>query len=263
MMLNKDALRLQVLADILGELSLHDSTLAYSLTELHLGGDPVNSLLEKLLNDPVIEAKISQEIDARIASISTFFGGDSEVNPLERIREEIENIASLESELSSSRSTVTGLITRVNKLHTTLHKELLNAIATIPPSLNDEHKARNALLAATIEASLVKLSLMKAQAHKEVYEFVSDTRPEATMMNALSNAYGRLKSEAECLMDEEQVLDSQIEEYTRLMQLVEGGSGQDGFGQIVEDYLRVEKETEECKRDLRRLGWTEFDGQTL
>ncbi|KAJ3751948.1 hypothetical protein EV360DRAFT_56082, partial [Lentinula raphanica] len=177
-----------------------------------------------------------------------------------RTREEIEDIASLESELSSSRSTVTGLITRVNELHTTLHKELLNAIATIPPSLNAEHKARIALLAATIEASLVKLSLMKAQTHKEVYGFVLDTRPEATMMNALSNAYGRFKSEAECLIDEEQVLESQIEEYTRLMQLVEGGSDQDGFGQIVEDYLRVEKETEECKRDLRRLGWTDVIG---
>lgn len=29
------------------------------------------------------------------------------------------------------------------------------------------------------------------------------------------------------------------------------------FGQVVDDWARVKKETEECVRDLRRLGWAE------
>ena len=29
-----------------------------------------------------------------------------------------------------------------------------------------------------------------------------------------------------------------------------------GFAQVVKDMARVKRETEECRKDLRRLGWT-------
>ncbi|KAJ3981994.1 hypothetical protein F5890DRAFT_438692 [Lentinula detonsa] len=213
-------LRWKILSDILADLAIDSPDLSL-----------------KLSNGPALETQLLQEIESRLSSISAFLG---------------------ESELSSSCSSAIDLITHINQLHTTLQTELLDAISTIPPSLHNKHKAHNALSAAIIEASLVKLSLMKAQLHQQIYGFSSDTQPEATMTNALSIAYHKLKDEAEDLMEAERDLDGRIDEYERLMQLVEGYS-REGFGQIVEDYIRVEKETEECRRDLRRLGWTGFD----
>lgn len=37
----------------------------------------------------------------------------------------------------------------------------------------------------------------------------------------------------------------------------ERGGRNNTFGQVVDDWARVKKETEECVRDLRRLGWAE------
>lgn len=122
--------------------------------------------------------------------------------------------------------------------------------------MNGKRKASDALTTATIEASLVKLSLLRAQSHQKLYGFASDVETDATMANALTTAHEKLKEEANDLLEEDQALDAQIEEYKHLMRLVDGNSGA-GFAQIVEDYIRVEKELEECKRDLRRLGWTE------
>ncbi|KAJ3811368.1 hypothetical protein F5876DRAFT_39773, partial [Lentinula aff. lateritia] len=141
--------------------------------------------------------------------------------------------------------------------HITLQTELLDAISTFPPSLNEKHKADNALSAAVIEASLVKLSLIRAQSHQKFYGYISKTQPDATMIKALSIAQDKLKDEADDLLEEERALDSQIEEYARLLRLVDGSprSNRAGFAQIVEDHIRVEKETVECRRDLRRLGW--------
>jgi hypothetical protein len=111
------------------------------------------------------------------------------------------------------------------------------------------------LIAATIEASLIKLSLLRAQSYQKLYGFTSDT---ATMAKALTAAHAKLKEEAHDLLEEEHALDTQIEEYARLTRLVDGHS-EPGFAQVVEDYIRVVKESEECKRDLRRLGWTGDD----
>ncbi|KAJ3798367.1 hypothetical protein GGU11DRAFT_591047 [Lentinula aff. detonsa] len=250
-------LRWKILSSILADVSLNDPALANFLTHLQLAiASP--DLSFKLSNDPALETQLLQEIESRLSSISAFLGDGTETNLSERLHEALEEIASLESELSSSWSSAIDLITRINQLHTNLQTELLDAISTIPPSLHNKHKAHNALTAAIIEASLVKLSLMKAQLHQQIYGFSSDTQPEATMTNALSIAYDKLKDEAEDLLEAERDLDGRIDEYERLMQLVEGDS-REGFGQIVEDYIRVEKETEECRRDLRRLGWTGFD----
>ncbi|KAF5388684.1 hypothetical protein D9757_004757 [Collybiopsis confluens] len=175
-----------------------------------------------------------------IESVSEFL---SEIN----INEQLENIASLESQVSEIWSSSMHLVTRIHDLHTRLQKDLINALSTIPPSLNRYHQASNALSAATIEASLAKLSLQRGQSYQTVYGFASESQPDSTMANALSIAYGKLQEEAQGLKDEEQALDQQIEEYRRLMALADGG----GFAQIVEDYVRIQAEIEECKRDLR------------
>ncbi|KAJ3862822.1 hypothetical protein EV359DRAFT_65333 [Lentinula novae-zelandiae] len=237
--------------------------LARSLTHLQLAIDP-SSFASKLSNDSALEARLSEEIESRLSLIPEFLGdtwptlGDVDIPLLDQIHKEIEDIASLESELSSTWSSSIDVISRINELHITLQTELLDAISTIPPALNKKRKADNALSAAVIEASLVKLSLMRAQSHQKFYGYVSKTQPDATMIKALSIAQDKLRDEADDLLEEERALDSQIEAYARLMRLVDGSPQTDraGFAQIVEDYIRVEKETEECRRDLRRLGWT-------
>ena len=51
-----------------------------------------------------------------------------------------------------------------------------------------------------------------------------------------------------------QSLDRQLQEYESLMQLVDGGRG--GYRQVVSEWTKVKQETEDCMKDLRRLGWT-------
>jgi len=51
-------------------------------------------------------------------------------------------------------------------------------------------------------------------------------------------------------------LDQQLHEYETLLQLVDGGKNTGGYHQVVNDWTKVKQETDECKKDLRRLGWT-------
>jgi len=74
------------------------------------------------------------------------------------------------------------------------------------------------------------------------------------MAKALLAAQSKLKKDEARLIADEEIIDRQLAEYQRLLELVDGVGG--GFSQVVEDWSRVQKETEECKRDLRRLGWT-------
>lgn len=74
------------------------------------------------------------------------------------------------------------------------------------------------------------------------------------MAKALAAASKKIKSDERRLVEEEQALDRELDEYARLLQLVDGPEG--GFSQVVEDWTRVQKESAECRRDLRRLGWT-------
>jgi hypothetical protein len=60
--------------------------------------------------------------------------------------------------------------------------------------------------------------------------------------------------EGEALKMESQDLDRQIQEYEDLLRLVDGSSG--GYQQIVKDWVKIKRETDECLKDLRRLGWT-------
>ena len=82
----------------------------------------------------------------------------------------------------------------------------------------------------------------------------SPINANAATPQALASAYGKLKEEERRLAAEERALDKELAEYSRLLKLVDGQTG--GFAQVVEDWTTIQKETEECRRDLRRLGWT-------
>lgn len=108
----------------------------------------------------------------------------------------------------------------------------------------------------TIEASLVKVSLVRAQALNAVYNYRSPKNPDLHMKRALPAAYAKLKEDERQMEEEERKLDRELSEYQTLLDMVDGG-GSGGFRQVVADCARVEKETQECRRDLRRLGWTD------
>jgi hypothetical protein len=131
----------------------------------------------------------------------------------------------------------------------------MNALLTLPPALNAKRSASNDLLAAAIETSIVKIAVIRARACQFVYGQKSQTNPESTMVNALIAAQAKLQADEERVIREEKDIDQQLEEYQRLLQLVDGPGG-GGFAEVVDEWIRVQKETEECKRDLRRLGWT-------
>lgn len=107
-----------------------------------------------------------------------------------------------------------------------------------------------------IEASLVKIYLLRARALRSVYGTKSQTQPnnEGTVASAISVAYRKLKADEARMREEERQLDQKLSKYEELLTVVDGGQG--GFQQVVNDWTRVKKETEDCRTDLRRLGWT-------
>ncbi len=122
------------------------------------------------------------------------------------------------------------------------------------PVLDAQRVARSDELAMRLESCLLKLSLIRGRAHLSLYQYTSPRNPDLTMENAISalcDHFERQKREQE---EEERQLDNQIMQYKELLQMIDEKGG--GFSQIVEDIARISKETEECRRDLRRLGWT-------
>jgi hypothetical protein len=135
-----------------------------------------------------------------------------------------------------------------------LHESLSEMLAKYPPRMHSRRSAINDLLATTIEISLIKLSLVRARAHQALYSYASPTAPQSDMTSALSSAFTKLKGDERRLEEEERVLDNCLSEYASMLKLVDGERG--GFAQIVEDWTKVRREQEECRRDLQRLGWT-------
>ncbi|EGO22174.1 hypothetical protein SERLADRAFT_472618 [Serpula lacrymans var. lacrymans S7.9] len=130
----------------------------------------------------------------------------------------------------------------------------MQSLTSLTPKMESSRTASNELLATTIEVSLLKLSLIRASSNQALYGFTSSANPQANMIRALSGAHEKLKKDERRLEQEERNVDKQIAEYERLLQLVDGPRG--GFAQVVDDWVRVQRESEECRKDLRRLGWT-------
>ena len=127
-------------------------------------------------------------------------------------------------------------------------------ISKYPAAIKDKRVSTNDLISATIEISLIKLSLVRARAHQALYHYRSTGRPQANMTDALSAAYTKLTMDEQKMEEEEASLDCQLKEYETMLLIIDGRGG--GFAQVVEDWTRLQKEKEECRRDLRRLGWT-------
>jgi hypothetical protein len=128
-------------------------------------------------------------------------------------------------------------------------------ISKYPGAINSKRAATSDLLAATIEISLIKLSLVRARAHRALYDYKPTGKSQASnLTDALSAAYARLIRDERKIEEEERSLDRQLNEYETMLRMIDGQGG--GYAQVVEDWTRVQREKEECRRDLRRLGWT-------
>ncbi|KAG5647916.1 hypothetical protein DXG03_007840 [Asterophora parasitica] len=172
------------------------------------------------------------------------------------------------AKITAAYDHIEGLAQELGKAHTRLQAALVHAVKTHPPALNARRAASDELLATRIEASLIKLSLMRARSTRALYDhrapsasnfnfkLTPSPNPENTMAHALAAAHAKLKAEERKMRDEEAQLDRQLEEYEQMLTLVDGHGKGGGFGQVIEDWTRVQREREECIRDLRRLGWT-------
>ncbi|KNZ72626.1 hypothetical protein J132_02219 [Termitomyces sp. J132] len=216
---------------------------------------------------PKAQQRLIEELDKTLLSITEFFHADVDWQNLsEEERNRLiwslpESIASLKSSIESARSEVTSAYARLENLmniisesHARLQADLISLVSKHPPKINSRRAASDELLAARIEASLIKLSLIRARATQTLYDHRSTKNPDVNVAQALSCVYARLRAEEKKMREEEVALDRQLGEYGTMLELVDGDGG--GFKQVVEDWTRVQREKEECIRDLRRLGWT-------
>jgi hypothetical protein len=73
------------------------------------------------------------------------------------------------------------------------------------------------------------------------------------MAESLSRASTALIEDRLRMEKENARLVAKLAEYDQMLALV-GDDG--GYNQLVEDWCRVLREKEECRKDLRRFGWT-------
>ncbi|KAF8075016.1 hypothetical protein FPV67DRAFT_1777746 [Lyophyllum atratum] len=202
---------------------------------------------------PTAHQSLEDELDKAMLSMTEFFHahvewdslGEEEQNHLAWILpEDIENYKdSIELDTIRARS----------EQISSFQSGLSSVVSTYPPEINSRRGASNELFSARIEASLIKLSLIRARATQALYDHKTPKHPDTTIAQALCAAYAKLKADARKMNEEEAALDRQLAEYEAMLKLVDGGGG---FTQVIEDWTRVQKEREECIRDLRRLGWT-------
>ncbi|KAH9935921.1 uncharacterized protein BXZ73DRAFT_89414 [Epithele typhae] len=201
--------------------------------------------------------RLESELRRTLLSIHDYFcAEDAALGLPELIRGRREANSRHEASLADARARVLELVERVNEAHHALEARLLDALGSVPPRLRAQRAAEADVTAATIEIALLKLSVVRLRAHRALYgHAAAKDRPDATVARAVGGMYEKLREKRRAQETEARALDGHIEKYEAALSLVDGPDG--GFRQIVRDMARVKRDTEECKKDLRRLGWTE------
>lgn len=171
-----------------------------------------------------------------------------------RIEDAVQQINEVTTHFPCIYGRLTDSLPRRRQIHPRLSAQLLQAVEVLPHRVHTQRAVEFEELAMTLETCLLKLSLVRARAHTALYAHASAARPGATMEKALGVLEERLAEKRGQQEDEEEELDRRIGEYEQLLRMVDGGGG--SFAQVVEDMARVRRESDECRRDLRRLGWT-------
>ncbi|KAI0664205.1 hypothetical protein C8Q70DRAFT_224103 [Cubamyces menziesii] len=251
--------------------------------------------LDRILNDRAVVA-LEDEMQRTLLSIADYLAANDLTEDTkddeerlqsasqlpQTIHQRKEALAEQQRALAQSRAQVLDLVHRINDAHPELEAELTLALETIPPQLRAARTAQADVLAATIEAALLKLSLLRARAHRALYGFSAPPQahttaktktkastsaggsPQTTVAHAVAAAHEALLARQRAQEEEMRALDGQIAAYEGMLRLVDGvgeGKGREGregpFAQVVSDMARVKRETEECLQELKRLGWTE------
>ena len=144
----------------------------------------------------------------------------------------------------------------MEQTHDNLQKALRKALSETFQVHDKFHSATTDLVATMIETSLIKLSLIRARSQQALYDYRPATDPKSprNMAKALDAAHRKLRKDEQRLKEEEFQVDLQLQEYEGVLKIVDVSSG--GYRQLIDDWVGVKRESEECRRDLRRLGWT-------
>ncbi|KAF9054411.1 hypothetical protein BJ165DRAFT_1607121 [Panaeolus papilionaceus] len=231
----------------------HDELISLGLPQQrHLS----SSLQKQLLN----------EVQSTIIGIESFLLAEDvpEVPPglnlIPSLHGYREALSSLKDEIEAKTGSIKCLLPDVDKLRQSLHAEIERLLDTTPSSIAC-HSAQGEFWSTTIESALIKLSLLQAQTERQLYNHTirgqgafSDV-PFATVSQALEAAHKSLRGQEHDMVTEARALDEQLQAYTALLELVDGGK-KGAYKQIVDDWTKIKQDTDECLRDLRRLGWT-------
>jgi len=211
-----------------------------------------------------VHRRFHEAIELSIKSMTELMFGicdisdiDSQANMGAELPHQIEKfqgeLLRMQQEVAGAGNRIQPLIAELELVHRRLQSELTKSLSVIPQEQRKINLASTDLLAASIETSLIQLSLIRARAHQSLYGFKTTSSSKHDLSRALSSAYNKATREARRMKDEAATLDRQIHEYEALLGLVDEGGG---YKQVIEDWTRVKQDTEECRRDLRRLGWT-------
>ncbi|KAF7794330.1 hypothetical protein EIP86_005464 [Pleurotus ostreatoroseus] len=171
-----------------------------------------------------------------------------------QLREQQARVEAANVQIVNARQRIGDTVQQINEIHPRLHSKLLQAIASLPHLINTQRAVEFEELAMTLETCLLKLSLIRARTHESVYGYSSTNRADATMEKALGALQEKLAEKRRQQDKEERELDERIGQYDAVLHVIDGGGL--NFTQVVDDMARVRRESEECRRDLRRLGWT-------
>ncbi|KAF8817524.1 hypothetical protein BYT27DRAFT_7199055 [Phlegmacium glaucopus] len=217
--------------------------------------------------NPSTRQRLLEEINDVLSSITEFIHGaqlcGSEENDLyctlpEKVRNLKDGIQSKQQEINQRSQRILDQMLEISQIREKLERGLKQAISTTFPAYDASRSASIDLLLTTIETALIKLSLIRARSERALYnhKLKNETNDSKTVSQALALAFKSLKKEEREMKSETLLLDQQLHEYETLLQLVDGGKSTGGYQQVVNDWTKVKQESDECKKDLRRLGWT-------
>ena len=141
----------------------------------------------------------------------------------EHIQLRQEKLRSDQRAVKEAYDRITEKIRKATEAHSRLRDSLVEMVTGYG---QERESAENDLVAARIEMGLIKLSVLRARAHRVLYSTAG-----------ITEAYEKLKMEEGKLDDERRKMDGEME----------------GYMEVAEDWRRVQAEIEECRSDLARL----------
>ncbi|TCD61783.1 hypothetical protein EIP91_007961 [Steccherinum ochraceum] len=126
--------------------------------------------------------------------------------------------------ISTTRRNISSLVNEINEIHPRLESNLLALLTAHGPGTHAQRTLRAEVLANTVEACLLKLSLLRYRSYSALYGFSSSSdegeggEGERSMTKALTETHTLLRRKDVAQREEERELDRQLAEYEAVMQ---------------------------------------------